>query len=65
MLTVRNLRIALLTLLTLLPAATALAQPAESTSTADSPALTVFLIAFCAMVVGLLAHTARRMARLQ
>jgi len=65
MLTVRNLRIALLTLLTLLPAATALAQPAGSASDGDSPALTVLLIAFCVLVVGLLAHTARRMARLQ
>jgi hypothetical protein len=65
MLTVRNLRIALLTVLTLLPAATALAQPAASVSNADSPGLTVLLIAFCVMVVGLLVHTAHRMARLQ
>ena len=64
MTTVRNLRIALFTFLTLLPAATALAQPAD-TSTADSPGLTVLLIAFCVMIVGLLAHTARRMAKLQ
>ena len=63
--TVRNLPVALVTLLTLLPAATALAQPAEATSDMDSPALTLFLIAFCALVVGLLAHTARRMAKLQ
>ena len=64
MLTVRNLRIALLTLLTLLPAATALAQTAENTSSADSPALMALLIVFCVFVVGSLAYTARRMARL-
>jgi hypothetical protein len=63
--TVRYLRIALLTLLTLLPAATALAQPAARASDADSPALTLFLIAFCVVVIGLLANTARRMAKLQ
>jgi len=64
--TVRTLRIVVCTSLALLPAATALAaQPAESASNADSPGLMVLLIAFCVMVVGLLAHTARRMARLQ
>ena len=62
--TVRNLPVALVTLLTLLPAATALAQPAERTSDLDSPALTLILVVFCALVVGLLAHTARRMAKL-
>jgi hypothetical protein len=34
-------------------------------SSADSPMLTLFLIAFCVLVVGLLAYTARRMARLE
>lgn len=62
--TVRNLRIAALTLVTLLPAATALAQPAEGTSDMDSPGLTLLLVTFCVLVVGLLAHTARRMANL-
>jgi hypothetical protein len=47
-----------------LPAAGALAQSGAETSNADSPALTALLVVFCAMVVGLLAHTARRMARL-
>jgi hypothetical protein len=64
--TARNLRVALFTSLALLPAAAALAaQPAESASTADSPGLMVLLIAFCVMVVGLLAYTARRMATLE
>jgi hypothetical protein len=60
----RTLRVALLTLLTSLPAATALAEPAARASDMDSPALTAFLVVFCLFVVGLLAHTARRMARL-
>jgi hypothetical protein len=61
----RTIRVAVLTLLTSLPAATALAQPvAAAASDMDSPALTAFLVAFCALVVGLLAHTARKMARL-
>jgi hypothetical protein len=61
----RTIRLVLLTLLTSLPAATALAQPAAVPSSADSPALTAFLIAFCLFVVGSLAYTARRMARLE
>jgi len=62
--TVRSLRIVLLALLTLLPPATALAQPIQGTD-GDSPALMVILITFCLLVIGLLAYTARRMARLQ
>ena len=62
--TVRNLRIVLMTLLALLPSATALAQPVQGTSDGDSPALMVILITFCLIVVGSLAYTARRMARL-
>jgi hypothetical protein len=61
---IRTTRLVLLTLLTLLPAATALAQPAANASDTDSPALMALLIVFCAVVVGLLAHTAYRMARL-
>jgi hypothetical protein len=61
----RTIRVALLTLLTSLPAATALAQPvAAAASDMDSPALTAFLVAFCAFVVGSLAYTARKMAKL-
>ena len=63
--TVRKLRILLLTLLTSLPSATALAQTVQSGSDADNPALMVVLVTFCALVVGLLAYTARQMARLQ
>lgn len=62
--TVRNLRIVLMTLLALLPSATALAQSVEGTSDGDNPALMVILITFCLIVVGSLAYTARRMARL-
>lgn len=63
--TARALRVALLTVLTSLPAATALAQqpPAEASSS-DSPALIALLVVFCVIVVGLLALTAQRMARL-
>ena len=60
----RKLRIVLSTVLVWLPAATALAQPVQSGSDADSPALLAVLITFCALVVGLLAYTAHRMARL-
>jgi hypothetical protein len=60
----RTIRVALLTLLTSLPAATALAQPIAAVSDTDSPALTAFLVAFCAFVVGSLAYTARKMAKL-
>jgi len=63
--TVRNLRIVVFTLLTLLPASTALAQSVQSGSDTDSPALLAVLVAFCTLVVGLLAYTAHRMARLQ
>jgi hypothetical protein len=63
--TARKLRIVLSTFLAWLPAATALAGPFESGSDADSPALLAVLIAFCTLVVGLLAYTAHRMARLQ
>ena len=61
----RTLRVALLTVLTSLPAATALAQqPAAEVSSSDSPALIALLVVFCVIVVGLLAVTAQRMARL-
>jgi hypothetical protein len=60
----RITRIVLSTLLTALPTATALAQPAAGTSDTDSPTLIAILIVFCLLVVGLLAHTAHRMARL-
>ena len=60
----RTVRIALFALLTSLPAATALAQPTAGGSDTDSPALIAILIVFCALVVGLLAHTAHRMAKL-
>ena len=60
----RTIRIALFTLLTSLPAATALAQTAASGSDTDSPALIAILIVFCFVVVGLLAHTAHKMAKL-
>ena len=60
----RTIRVALLTLLTSLPAASALAQPAAAASDMDSPALTAFLVVFCAFVVGSLAYTARKMAKL-
>ena len=63
--TTRKLRILLLTLLTSLPSATALAQTVQGGSDADNPALMVVLVTFCVMVVGLLAFTARQMARLQ
>jgi hypothetical protein len=53
-----------LTLLTSLRAMTALAQPAADASSSDSPALMGLLIVFCLTVVGLLAYTAQRMARL-
>lgn len=61
----RKLRIVLSALLALLPSATALAQPVQGASDGDSPALMVILVTFCALVIGLLAFTARRMARLQ
>ena len=60
----RTFRVALLTLLTSLRAMTALAQPAADASGSDSPALIGLLVVFCVVVVGLLAHTAQRMARL-
>ena len=60
----RTTRIALMTLLTSLPAATALAQPAAGASDSDSPILLAILVVFCSLVVGLLAHTAHRMAKL-
>jgi len=60
----RTLRVALFTLLTSLCAMTALAQPAADASSSDSPALMGLLIVFCLIVVGLLAYTAQRMARL-
>jgi hypothetical protein len=63
--TVRTLRTLLLTLLTSLPATTAVAQTVQGGSDADNPALLVVLVTFCVLVVGLLAHTARRMARLE
>jgi len=63
--TARALRVALLPVLTSLPAATALAQqPAAEASSSDSPALIALLVVFCVIVVGLLALTAQRMARL-
>ena len=63
--TVRKIRIVLFTLLTSLPSATAMAQPIQGGTDGDSPALMVILITFCALVIGLLAYTAHRMARLQ
>jgi len=60
----RTIRIALMALLTSLPAATALAQSAAGASDTDNPSLTVVLVVFCLLVVGLLAHTAHRMAKL-
>ena len=61
----RTLRVVLLTILTsLLPAATALAQEPTETPGADSTGLIVLSVLFCVFVVGLLAHTARRMSRL-
>lgn len=65
MLTYRKFRILLLTLLSSLPSATALAQTVQGGSDADNPALMVVLVTFCVLVVGLLAYTARQMARLQ
>lgn len=61
----RTLRIALLTLLMSFRAMTALAQPATDISSSDSPALMGLLIVFCLIVVGLLAYTAQRMAKLE
>jgi hypothetical protein len=61
----RTLRVALFTLLTSLPATTALAQSAPEVSSSDSPALIALLIVFCLTVVGLLAYTAHRMATLE
>ena len=63
--TVRKLRILLVTVLTWLPSATALAQTVQGASDADNPALMVVLVTFCVLVVGLLAYTARQMARLE
>ena len=63
--TVRKLHIVLFTLLASLPSATALAQTVQGGSDADNPALMVVLVTFCSLVVGLLAYTARQMARLQ
>lgn len=60
----RTLRVALLTVLTSLPATAALAQSGAEASGSDSPALIGLLVVFCLIVVGLLAHTAHRMARL-
>ena len=62
--TVRTLRIALSTVLAWLPAATALAQPVEAGSDTDSPGLIILLTVFCLIVVGSLAYTARKMAKL-
>ena len=61
----RTLRVVLLTLLTSLPATTALAQTAAGTSDTDSPALIALAIGFCLLVVGMLAITAYRMAHLE
>jgi hypothetical protein len=60
----RTTWIASFTLLTSLSATTALAQSAAGTSDTDSPVLIAILIVFCLMVVGLLGHTAHRMAKL-
>ena len=60
----RATRIALFTFLTSMAATTALAQSAAGTSDTDSPTLIAILIVFCLLVVGLLAHTAHRMANL-
>jgi hypothetical protein len=59
----RTLRVALLTMLTSLPAATALAQTTAASDT-DSPGLIALAVVFCLVIVGLLAHTAYRMAHL-
>ncbi|HTM02084.1 MAG TPA: hypothetical protein VL173_01155 [Vicinamibacterales bacterium] len=58
-------RIVLSTLLTSVAALPALAQPVQDTSQPESSALTWFLLAFCVLIVALLAHTARRMATLK
>ena len=60
----RTLRVALLTLLTALPAATALAQEAAETPGADSAGLMALSVAVCLLIAGLLAHTAYRMSHL-
>ena len=62
--TVRKLRIVLSTLLASLSSAPALAQTVEGGSDADNPALMVVLVTFCVVIVGSLAFTAHRMARL-
>lgn len=58
-------RIALSILLMSFAAIPALAQPVDDTSQPESPALTWFLLAFCVLIVALLAYTARRMATLK
>lgn len=60
----RTLRVALLTILTSWPSATALAQTSAGASDTDSPALIVLAVVFCLMIVALVAHTAHRMVNL-
>jgi hypothetical protein len=62
--TTRVTRVAAFALLTVLPAASAVAQTIQDASQPESRALTLFLVGFCALVIGLLAYTARRMATL-
>ena len=49
----------------LLSAAAAIAQPVQDVSQPESSEMTALLVVFCAVVIGLLAHTARRMATLR
>ena len=60
----RILRVALLTLLTSYPAATALAQEATETPGADGTWMVALSVAVCLLIGGLLAHTAYRMSHL-
>ena len=60
----RTLRVALLTVLSSLPAATALAQTGAETTGTDSPMLIMLAAVFCLLIVGLLARTAYHQAHL-
>ena len=58
-------RAVLSALITSVAAMPVFAQPVQDTSQPESPLLTWFLVAFCVLIVALLAHTARRMALLK
>jgi len=58
-------RAGLFTVLTSFSAIPAVAQGIQDTSQPESPMLTWFLIAFCVLIVSMLAYTARRMATLK